>query len=148
MCKCVSSIYILYIYIIICLRTVGCIGKSITICSCACILGINAGMLLLTNRFNIYFLWELFPSWIDKYQKDSICYHIVIYCLFLHCHPLSCHPWCWTWEAFFMDQVFGKVCFLDMFLFLRFCALCWMYFFPLNCFGHQFNNSGTEFDCC
>lgn len=58
-----ASVYLVYIiYIIIYLRTVGWIEKSITICSCSRIFGINVGMLLLTNRFNVYFLWEPFPS--------------------------------------------------------------------------------------
>lgn len=60
--QCANVYLVCIIYIIIYLRTVGCVEKSITVCSCACILGINAGRLLLTNGFTVDFLWEPFPS--------------------------------------------------------------------------------------
>lgn len=50
-----------------------------------------------------------------------------------------------------MDQVLGKMCFLDLFLSFFFKVLYTvlnvLFFFPLNCFGRQFKNSGTGFYC-
>lgn len=90
--------------------------------------------------YGSHFLVELVST-----RQKSICYHTLIYCLFLHCHLPSCYPWCWTWEAFLMDQVLGEICCFGFLSFLKFCTLCWMYFFFLNRFGHT--NSGTEFYC-
>lgn len=76
------------IYTIIYLRTVGYIEKPITICSCAQVFGIHAGMLLLTIglmflSYGSHFLVELMIAG----QKSIRCCTLV-YCLFPHCHPL------------------------------------------------------------
>lgn len=34
--------------------------------SCACVFGLNTGMFLLTDIFNVYLLWEPFPNWIAE----------------------------------------------------------------------------------
>lgn len=121
--------------------------KSITICICAQVFGINAGMLLLTNRLSVSFLWEPFPSWVGNYQTEiRMLPHTEIHMLphtdllpLPTLPALFSYPWCWTWEAFLMDQVLGEICCLRFFFsFLKFCTLCWMYFFSQLFWSHQF----------
>lgn len=60
----------------------GCTIKSIIICKhCTCVLGLNTGILLLTNIFNIYLLWEPFPNRIAELLAQNSHANTLVYCL-------------------------------------------------------------------
>lgn len=141
--------YLVYIiYTTLYLRIVGWIEKSVTICSCAQVFGIKAGMLLVTNRLNVSFLWEPFSRWIGNYQTEI---HMLPHTDLL---PLPTLPspfmlsMTLNMRGIFNGPSFGGnlLFWISFFLKVLYTVLNVLFFF-LNHFGHQFNNSGTEFYC-